>query len=113
MNLRTMFDSYRGIPKEAKYLIYATLLPSVAYGMLYTDLAYFSPQSKDYPISTMGLIVATMGISMVVAGIPLGMIADRYGRKKVLVAGNIVASAALPIFALTADPDDSDDCCNS
>ena len=104
MNLRTMFDSYRGIPKEAKYLIYATLLPSVAYGMLYTDLAYFLTTIQGLSDFTMGLIVATMGISMVVAGIPLGMIADRYGRKKVLVAGNIVASAALPIFALTADP---------
>jgi MFS family permease len=104
MNLRTMFDSYRGIPKEAKYLIYATLLPSVAYGMLYTDLAYFLTTIQGLSDFTMGLIVAIMGISMVVAGIPLGMIADRYGRKKVLVAGNIVASASLPIFALTADP---------
>ena len=84
MNLRAMFDSYRGIPKEAKYLIYATLLPSVAYGMLYTDLAYFLTTIQGLSDFTMGLIVAIMGISMVVAGIPLGMIADRYGRKKVL-----------------------------
>jgi len=52
----------------------------------------------------MGLIVAIMGVSMVGAGIPLGIIADRYGRRKVLVAGNIVASVSIPIFALTADP---------
>ena len=104
MNLRSMFNSYRGIPQEAKYLIIATFLPSLAYGMLYTDLAYFLTRVQGLSESMMGLIIAIMGISMVVAGIPLGMIADRYGRRKVLVAGNIVASATLPIFALTADP---------
>ncbi|MGD0029539.1 MAG: hypothetical protein ABSC91_11435 [Candidatus Bathyarchaeia archaeon] len=36
-----MFDEYRGLPKEAKYLIYSMLLPSLAIGMFYTDISYF------------------------------------------------------------------------
>jgi MFS family permease len=104
MDLRAMFNSYRGIPREAKYLVYATFLPNVAYGMLYTDLAYFLTTIQGLPDLTMGLIFSTMNMSAVIAGIPLGMIADRYGRKKVLVAGNIVASVAIPVFALTANP---------
>jgi len=36
-----VFDDYRGIPKEAMFLVYATLLPSLAFGMFYTDVSYF------------------------------------------------------------------------
>ncbi|HIJ08990.1 TPA: MFS transporter [Candidatus Bathyarchaeota archaeon] len=96
--------SYRGLHREARYLIYAALLPSVAYGMLYTDLPYFLTNIQGLSDSTMGFILAVMGVSMVGASILLGIGADKYGRRKVLVAGNIVASATLPIFALTANP---------
>lgn len=104
MKLGAIFSGYRGIPQEAKLLVYATLLPSVAYGMFYTDLAYFLTAVQGLSDFIMGSIVAIMGVSMVVAGIPLGMLADKYGRRKVLIAGNILASTSLPIFALTADP---------
>jgi len=104
MQPRVIFGSYRGIPKEAKYLIYATLLPAVAFSMLYTDLSYFLTRVQGLSGFTMGLIVTIMGVSTFGASIPLGMIADRYGRKKVLIAGNIVASATIVVFALTADP---------
>jgi MFS family permease len=45
-----------------------------------------------------------MGVSTFTASIPLGMIADRVGRKKVLIAGNVVASLTLAVFALTTNP---------
>ena len=98
-----LFGSYRGLPKEAKYIIYAMLLPSVAYGMLYTDMSYFLTNVQGLSDVTMGLVVTIMGVSMFGASIPLGMIADRYGRRKVLIAGNIVASATIAVFALTTD----------
>jgi len=42
-----------------------------------------------------------MGLSAVAFSIPLGMISDRYGKKKMLIVGNIIASAVISVFALT------------
>ena len=36
-----MLESYRGLPKDAKYLIYSAALPFAAFGMFFTDLSFF------------------------------------------------------------------------
>ena len=99
-----MFDSYRGLSKEAKYLIYSSILPSVAFGMFYTDISYFLTSVQGLSDATMGIVVTIMGISTFATSVPLGMAADRYGRRKMLIAGNIIASATIAVFALTANP---------
>jgi MFS family permease len=97
-----MFGTYRGLPKEATRLIYSLIVPSVAYGMLYTDISYFLTLQGLSDVM-MGVIVTVMGVSTFTASIPLGMVADRYGRKKVLILGNIIASVTIAIFALTTN----------
>ncbi len=99
-----MFSIYRGMSKEAKYLIYAALLPSVAYGMFYTDISYFLTTVQGISADFMGLVITVMGVSTFVASILLGTVADIYGRKKMLIAGNVLASLILAVFALTTDP---------
>ena len=98
-----VFESYRGLPKEAKYLIYAAILPFVAYGMFYTDLSFFLTSVQGLSIPTMGLIVTVMGVAAFGASIPLGIIADKYGRKRLHIIGNIMASAIIAVFALTTN----------
>jgi MFS family permease len=99
-----MFSSYSGMPKEAKYLIYASILPSVAYGMFYTDISYFLTTVQGVSADFMGIVITSMGVSTFVASIFLGIAADIYGRKKLLVAGNVLASIILAVFALTTNP---------
>lgn len=98
-----MFDSYKGLSKEAKYLIYSGILPAVAYGMFYTDISYFLTKVQGLPIDFMGLIVTAMGISTFATSIPLGIAADKYGRKNMLIAGTIIAGVIIAVFALTTD----------
>ena len=98
-----MLEDYRGIPREAKYLIYGSFFPSLAFGMLFTDLAYFLTKVQGLPDVFMGTVIMTMGITMVVASIPIGIIADRHGRRKVLIVGNIIASLVMVIFAITSE----------
>ena len=45
-----VFSSYQGLSQEAKYLIYQSVLPAVAYGMFFTDISYFltSVQGLSY-----------------------------------------------------------------
>jgi MFS family permease len=102
--MRKMFSSYSGMPKEAKYLIYASILPSVAYGMFYTDISYFLTTVQGVSADFMGIVITSMGVSTFVASIFLGIAADIYGRKKLLVAGNVLASIILAVFALTTNP---------
>ena len=98
-----MFSSYRGLPREAKYLIYSAALPFVAYGMFYTDIAFFLTAVQGLSIPIMGLIITVMGISTFVASIPLGAAADKYGRKRLYIVGNVMASAIIAVFALTTN----------
>ena len=99
-----MFNTYRGMQKEAKYLIYSSVLPSVAYGMFYTDIAYFLTTVQGLSFNLMGLIVTVMGVSTFATCVPMGIAADKYGRKRVLIVGNIIASVIIAVFALTTNP---------
>src|ERR1035437_10040627 len=51
----------------------------------------------------MGLIVTVMGVATFGASIPLGIVADKCGRKRLHIAGNILASAIIAVFALTTN----------
>ena len=98
-----MFDAYRGLNKEAKYLIYSGVLPAIAYGMFYTDISYFLTSVQGLSIYFMGLIVTAMGISTFAASIPLGIAADKYGRKNMLILGTVIAGIIIAVFALTTN----------
>jgi len=98
-----LFDAYRGLNKEAKYLIYSGVLPAIAYGMFYTDISYFLTSVQGLSIYFMGLIVTAMGISTFAASIPLGIAADRYGRKNMLILGTVIAGIIIAVFALTTN----------
>jgi MFS family permease len=104
MHLGKMFSNYAGMPKEAKYLIYASIMPAVAYGLIFTDISYFLTIIQEVPADFTGIVISAMGISTFVASIFLGMAADVYGRKKLLIVGNLLASIILAVLALTTDP---------
>lgn len=99
-----MVSNYNGISKEARYLVYAVILPSVAYGMFYTDISYFLTTVQGVSFELMGQVGSLMGVSTFVASIFLGTVADVYGRKRMLVAGNVLASLIIALFALTTNP---------
>jgi MFS family permease len=73
------------------------------FGFIYTDLSYFLPKVQGLSNFWMGVTIGVMAISLVLASFPLGILADRYGRRKMLILGNIAASLSLIGFALTAN----------
>ncbi|HML03887.1 MAG TPA: MFS transporter [Candidatus Bathyarchaeia archaeon] len=99
-----MFDEYKDMPREAKYLIYAPTLIYLALGMFYFDISYFLESVQGIPAALVGIVISIMGISTFIFSIPLGIAADRYGRKKLLILGNVIASSIIAIFALTTNP---------
>ncbi len=99
-----MFEDYRGIPREAMYLIYGDFFPALAFGMFYTDLPYFLSSVRGLSDTYMGTVIMAMGISMVLSSVPLGMAADRYGRRRFLIVSNVIATLVIIVFSLTSDP---------
>src|SRR5271157_3057254 len=89
--------------REAKYLIYSSVLPAVAYGMFYTDIAYFLTTVQGLSFNLMGIIVTIMGVSTFATSIPMGIAADKYGKKRILILSNIIASIIIAVFALTTN----------
>ena len=51
----------------------------------------------------MGITIGVMAATVVAASLPLGIVADRYGRRKMLIVGNIAGSLSLIGFALTTN----------
>ncbi|QQG48144.1 MAG: MFS transporter [archaeon] len=102
-----MLEDFRGIPWEARFLIYLSFLPGISLGFIYTDLSYFLPNlalsylPHDSAFFWMGIVVGTMAATLVVSSVPLGIVADRYGRRRLLVLGNLLAGVSLMGFALT------------
>ena len=96
-----MFSDYRGIPRQARLLINLSFVPNIAIGFIYTDLSYFLPNVQGLAPTLTGVVGSVMGASLVVLSFPFGALADRYGRRKMLLLGNLCASLSLIGFALT------------
>ena len=95
-----MFSEYRGIPWQARLLIYLSFIPNIAIGFIYTDLSYFLPKLQGIGA---GLPITVMGVTLVALSFPFGIIADRVGKTKMLVLGNLCASLSLIGFALASN----------
>ncbi|MDA4119367.1 MAG: MFS transporter [Thaumarchaeota archaeon] len=98
-----MFSEYRGIPAQARTLIYLSFIPNIAIGFIYTDLAFFLPKIQGLTPGSTGIVIGALGVTLVAESIPFGIFADRYGRRKMLFLGNLCASLSLIGFALTTD----------
>ena len=99
----SIFKDYGSIPREARLLIYLSFVPSVVFGFIYTDLSFFLPRVQGLSNFWMGVTIWVMAMSLVLASFPLGLLADRYGRRKMLILGNLAASLSLIGFALTTN----------
>ncbi len=96
-------SEYRDIPPQARLLIYLGFVPGIVFGLIYTDLSFFLPKVQGLSNLWMGITIGVMAATLVASSIPLGIVADRYGRRKMLILGNIAASLSLIGFALTTD----------
>lgn len=102
-SLPSILDDYREIPSQARFLIYLSFIPGLVIGFIYTDLSYFLPTVRGISTLWLGATILVMAITVVVASIPLGIVADRYGRRNMLILGNVAASLSLIGFAITTN----------
>jgi MFS family permease len=98
-----LFKEYGSIPGQAKLLIYLSFIPNMVIGFIYSDLSYFLPKIQGLTPTNAGWVITAMGLTLVAESIPLGIVADRYGRRNMLFVGNVCASLSLIGFALTSN----------
>ncbi len=100
--LGSIFDEYKGIPREANLLIYSSFFTWAAAGLLFISLQVFLVL-EGISFATSSLILGTFGIVSASSTLLFGGLADRYGKKKFVVMGGVLGSLALAIFAIDSN----------
>jgi MFS family permease len=85
-----------------KLLIYLSVFMAVGYGYLLTIIAAYLPEA-GITSTQVGLIMGTSGLTMVVVAVPLGLLSDRLGRKRILVVSMLLLVPVLFVFGITLD----------
>lgn len=93
--LRTYLADVRGFDRTAGLVLTVTAFRGMVIAATATILNLYL-YSLGYDTRTIGLIIATGSLAVLVVSLPIGYLADRIGRKAVLVAGGF----AYPVFLL-------------
>lgn len=78
-----MFSS---VSSQVKWLIYLSTFSTVAYGYLIVAITAYLPEA-GLSSADVGLILGVNGVAFAVAAVPLGIRADRRGRKDIFILG--------------------------
>jgi MFS family permease len=92
--------SFSSVPRRVRWQIYSVLFFTLAFGYLQIEITGYYPQI-NIGAGTIGLILGVEGIIMIVAGVPLGILSDRRGRKLMIVLAYFLLSPTILIFGLT------------
>lgn len=94
-----MFSS---VSSQVKWLIYLSTFSTVAYGYLIVAITAYLPEA-GLSSADVGLILGVNGVAFAVAAVPLGIRADRRGRKDIFILGLYGIPPMIMIYAFTQD----------
>ena len=91
---------FSSVPLRVRWQIYAEIFSTIGFGYLLIVITAYLPQ-VNVGAGTIGLILGIQGIVLILAGIPLGILSDRKGRKWMIVFGSLLLPPTIIVFALT------------
>lgn len=94
--------SFSKVPKRVKWTIYFTVFDAIGIGYLFTIIPAYLPE-LGFSSGDVGLILAAFSLAAMLCAIPLGLMSDRIGRKKVLIFGLSLFPVLLIAYAVTID----------
>ena len=97
-----MHGVWSPVPPRVRLLILSTLLNGFAFGYFLIYVMAFLPEIGFAP-SVVGTIFAIEGAALVLAGIPLAILSDRFGRKWFVIIGSFIFAPTILVFGLTLD----------
>ena len=100
--LKSFYLSYSGLERDAKLLILSTSIWSVTFGFL--DVTY-APYLGiiGQPGELIGTLMLVSSFSSAILMIPLGILADRYGRKPFLLVSAVLSAFSFCMYFLVTD----------
>ncbi len=93
------FDEFKGIPREANLLIFASLFNWAAAGLLFITLQVFLVL-EGLSFATSGLVLTVFGVTSASSTLLFGALANRYGRRRFVVVGGLLSALSLALFGL-------------
>ncbi len=90
------------VPPRVKWLIYLLSFLTVSQGFYYVIVTGYLPE-LGVSEEAVGLILGVSAASVVLSAVPLGMLSDRRGRKRVFLIGTMGLPPALLVYAFTTD----------
>lgn len=91
------------VPTRVRLLIYTQILNTFAFGYFLIYLTAYLVEINVLDAWGVGLILGLETVVLILAGIPMGILSDRRGRKWFLILGNSLLPLTLLIFSLTHD----------
>lgn len=99
---KPLLKMFKDVPPKVKWLIYFSSLTNLAIGYF---IVYISAYLAEVGISArdIGVIMAVNGASFVVLSIPIGMMADKRGRRNIMILGSLGIPPMLLVYSWTLD----------
>jgi MFS family permease len=93
---------FSAVPPKVKWLILLMSFSSLATGYFWVATSAYLPE-VGLTGAEVGLLLSINGVAFIIAAIPMGVLADRTGRKRIMLLGVMGMPPALLIYALTKD----------
>ncbi|QQG48093.1 MAG: MFS transporter [archaeon] len=93
----------RSIPIKVRLLVLSQIVNTLAFGYFLIYVSGYLVDIKVLDGGSVGLIFGIEGLVLIAAGIPLGLLSDKKGRKWFLILGNVLLPPTVIIFAITHD----------
>ncbi len=90
------------VPARVKWLVYLTTFSSLAYGYIIIAITAYLPE-MGMSSGEVGLLIGVNGLVFVVSAIPIGLLADRHGRKTIFMLGMIGIPPSILVYAFTTE----------
>jgi MFS family permease len=100
---RSLRSTYQSVPSRVKWLIYLSSFNGVGYGYAMILVTVFFATDEIGLKKDVGLLLGLMGLTSVATAVPIGLLADRRGRKWIIIFGLAAVPPALIVFGLTTD----------
>ena len=96
------FHKYRILPRETRLLLVNTVFSSMPLGMI-TVIQPLYLKTVGYTSSSIGLLLGISSLSSMLFMIPGSLMADYFGRKKVLMVSIIAYALHMVMFSISGD----------
>ena len=93
---------FSDVPSRVKWLVYIGSLSGLGYGYFIIAVAAYLPEI-GFTAKQVGLLLGINGIVFVLSAVPIGIVADRRGRKGLLLGGLTSLAPIMFVYALTKD----------